>query len=834
MTEMRSNRYTIVFWFIASLLMCCPAAFAQQTQQQPQEVEDSHAHSTRRIWKGINMESVLQYNSSSVYTSSDDTGETIFLYNVGTGRFIIEGGNWAMEGRLFHEDFGRPMHLYKNGIIRSGITEFNSSEKCIFGCNIPGVFHSQGNWNNWNQYSFTVMMDADRSKRTKINGVYQGWKFKPVPNAVEGTNTYYMYEEKNGTKYYLGAAYGYCNAQDWKGVGEFVAMDDDRACWTTGKVEGNTTTHEVNGDVITIDELYQWRVVSKDELLGALEDDGIGLNPSVSILVDDRDFTRNAENFEGSWGMYNSPNADYSTLGRYGFTYGVYENKTKQKELNSQEPWNKPMRLKNVFDNNKPVTGTDNMAYGWENSKNGFLTFEGVGSTYTTVVVPKPGWYQVQCFGFVQSENNHDAYLFAKVEGSDETSPYGGQSRINLHTVPFETYHNKNIRDSCLRVGIDLRKKGAKYTNVVWICITEDQFANGIKTLQIGIGKDEATRATGKKQGNTTYYYDSDWVCIDDFRLSYLGLKPAFFYEEEEDLTYLIPPTNGKQHLSASPNGQYAGGMCLERNMKTGQWNTFSFPIPLTGEQVRLAFGEDARLATVHSVGVMSQNPDVIDFKSVTLFTKDFVVEPGVFYLLMPTKDPIKGYDPQGRLKEYYELGRSFFSVRNPEDTEYDHFKVPTDVWKGDSIITKSQDGSNNVTTSVNYVQTPGYSTFTVSGGIYNGTADVNGIYAPKGSYAVSNNTLYHLNKDTRIKGFRGWLTLANEIGQEAKDFTMSVFGIFDKEPQSVATSAELPRIQLLSDDESVYDLMGRKVGKLGSQLPKGIYIVRGKKYFVK
>ena len=92
-------------------------------------------------------------------------GKRIFLYNVGTGRFIIEGGNWGMEGRLFHETFGRPMELLykkigndKYGIIKSGITLNN--DKNLFGCNAPGAFHTQKNWTNYDQYSFSIMMDA--------------------------------------------------------------------------------------------------------------------------------------------------------------------------------------------------------------------------------------------------------------------------------------------------------------------------------------------------------------------------------------------------------------------------------------------------------------------------------------------------------------------------------------------------------------------------------------------------------------------------------------------------------------------------------------------------
>jgi hypothetical protein len=59
------------------------------------------------------------------------------------------------------------------------------------------------------------------------------------------------------------------------------------------------------------------------------------------------------------------------------------------------------------------------------------------------------------------------------------------------------------------------------------------------------------------------------------------------------------------------------------------------------------------------------------------------------------------------------------------------------------------------------------------------------------------------------------------------------MFGMFDEEPEHNGTNS-VPRIHLLSSDESVYDLYGRKVGTLGDTLPKGIYIVKGKKYMVK
>ncbi|MBQ1668173.1 MAG: hypothetical protein II063_09385, partial [Prevotella sp.] len=77
----------------------------------------THAEATSQKWKGIDVNTVL---GNSDYT---DNGFPFLLYNVGTGRFIMQGGDWAMEGRLFFSDFGRQMYLHSSGRINSGITE---------------------------------------------------------------------------------------------------------------------------------------------------------------------------------------------------------------------------------------------------------------------------------------------------------------------------------------------------------------------------------------------------------------------------------------------------------------------------------------------------------------------------------------------------------------------------------------------------------------------------------------------------------------------------------------------------------------------------------------
>ena len=841
-------RLNFSFFVLILLSACLKVEYLHAQEGQPQTID------LRSYWKGLDVDTIL--NNSKYATQ----GKKFYLYNVGTGRFIIEGGNWGMEGRLFHEDFGRPLYLLSDGYINSGITEETNGYKHVFGCNVPGVSKKSARWiRDYDKYSFTVLMDVYQKDLAK-------WQFLPVETS-DGTNTYYIYEymdhmptmtnvageryEADGsgkTNYYLGAAYGECHVtqqdnQDGKGDGKLVFLDDDRSCWTTANVIGNNETHTVNGEQVTIDELYQWRLISEDEFIKILNDVIIKINPSVSSLIPDRDFCRNSEVFDDSWVM----EGNTTGTGRYGYTWGLYYNNTRQEQY-YDEAWDRPLRLKGQF-------GDPSKGKGMKNSKYGFLSFEGKGRTYTEFEVPRQGWYEVQCYGFVMSDSDHDAYLFAKVKGSDLTTSYGGESKNSLSKVapnnfPYSNgeigaYPNKHTEDGFLEVGKVLTKNGERFKSTVWICVTAEQFNdkdNPMKILQIGIGKDEATQSSATSHSGKDYYYDTDWVCVDDFRATYMGEAPVFFYEDEESLDYLNLSGEPQQHNQAFINpdetGHYSGAVCLERTFKKDaegnyQWHSFSFPLPLTGVQMREAFGDGAVLAKINSIGKMSLNPNVIDFETVSLKTTDTVVEPGQFYLLKPAADPVKGIDSRGNFAVFFQMGRMFFSINETEDPEVYKFPIlDLNKWNvGSQEITGYQNENSGIA-SVNYVQTAGYNTFQVnSDGFYTGSE--NNIFAPNGAYVVSNNTIYHINKDTRLKGFRGWITLDHPI-PTSEELSMAVYGKFNNEGTETIIG-ELPTIHTqLPSNTAVYDLSGRRVGTIGMNLSKGLYIVNGKKFFVK
>ena len=844
----------------------------------------SHADATSQKWKGIDVSTVI---GNSTYTDNNTlaNGYPFLLYNVGTGRFIMQGGDWAMEGRLFFSDFGRTMYLYSNGRINAAITESTNDKKNSFCARPPEPFGKDWSDNNYNTINLTTLMDGPINQANYS----MNWTFERVedPSNTE-TYTYYMYQiytkPNPDRNYYLGAAWGEChNTSVGKGDGKFVYYDDDRSCWTTVDVRDENAIKAVptwsttiendiylkqengkamleNGDLVDIQKLYQWRLISLDEFIEVLNTDGIGLNPSISSLIKDRDFTRNANDFFGDydWTVSTLTDHTYGPTKRYPYTWGDYRKGQSNLKNNNQqsrgfinEPWDTPVRLKEVFDKTTSTNSGDQAA-GKKNAKYGFMIFEGVGTVTTNFEAPKPGWYEIECAGFSMSEADHDAYLFARVipdaqvnepESSftipTEDEPTYGV--VTLGKLPYGTY-TKESYESCLEAGKELLRNRDNHRQKVWVLVSEEDFENK-KTIRLGFRKDAATQSNLVTSGNNKGYYDTDWVCVDDIRASYMGIGPVFFYEDEEDLGYLNDEDEERftpnEYAPAVKSRRFGGSANLLRKFTKGEWNTFSFPLPLAGEQVRNAFGDNCKLLKLNSIGNLSSNDCIIDFETVDLITLDNVVEAGNLYMLKPTKEPIYGETPRGDMAYYYDLGRMFFSTKGEnEDPDYIYPKMNLSVWSGQQPVGSFED-KNDGKGYVTYTQTPDFNNFRVNGeGIkLSKVNSPDNSYAPKGSYAMSGGKMYELSRDTRIKGFRGWITLTHSIFPDSESADagakIAINGVIDGDvPTAIDRDAVVPVNP--KSINAVYDLSGRKVGTSVECLPKGLYIVGGKKLLVK
>ena len=99
----------------------------------------------------------------------------------------------------------------------------------------------------------------------------------------------------------------------------------------------------------------------------------------------------------------------------------------------------------------------------------------------------------------------------------------------------------------------------------------------------------------------------------------------------------------------------------------------------------------------------------------------------------------------------------------------------------------------------------------------------------------MSGGKMYELAKDTRIKGFRGWITTAHSIFQSGTDMSsgasIAINGLIDGTDgiESISLMPVNP-----ASITGVYDLSGRRLDISVEELPKGLYIVDGKKLLKK
>ena len=686
--------------------------------------------------------------------------------------------------------------------------------------------------------------------------------FETDANGNRFTRSSQQSETTGGTKYWLGAAYGENgpeNAASGEGhegdpVGKLclLASGYDKAVWSTAdprtdteypcQLKGsetaylnydNATNKTVNRSMQTavrvfnndtfvpLNDLYKWRIVTEEEFMATLNmtDFGDGLSTNLTWMITDRGFERSDNTFfDGNigWKTGRVSGVTYGSNGRYGQTWGfVSQGSNQQGRTYNGEPWNAPVRLKTEWVHK-------------ENAKYGFMEFEGAGTASTYITAPVAGVYRISCYGFYQGTTDHPAYLFATTTNPQGTAPANTSSFItsNLEQVsgsPYR-YNDKNSEGTAERntsggtttyTGSGVMLAGATFVNDF---PNRDKFYREVEIkveagdkIYLGVGKNGATQRQFSYSG---YYYDQEYVGVDQFNIHYLGTDdPILFDEDKENWDYLpATPDNADTRYRT---------IRLKRTFKTDKWNSFVFPYGMTAVQVRRAFGDQTRVAELDGLGTITDpasayNADVIDFKTIELPAEGVAIKANVFYLIKPSQAlPAE--------KNYYDMGTQIYNKESlPQTIHTESYGI------GEGAL--NAEGHNTIISKATYWATTNYDSFTNT----NLGAVANGVYVPAKSYVISDSKMYYIKNANRIKGFRGWIEDVDATGG-AK---LALNGIIDENEISgiddILTDEDVP---MLTVGSAIYDLSGRKVAVDANQfgaLPKGMYIVNGKKYIVK
>ena len=267
------------------------------------------------------------------------------------------------------------------------------------------------------------------------------------------------------------------------------------------------------------------------------------------------------------------------------------------------------------------------------------------------------------------------------------------------------------------------------------------------------------------------------------------GVKDIFL----DDFTFKVTigePDDGRIHFDETSSNlpRYTAGekgnVTMKRTIKGGVWNTIVLPFNLTSANAKKCFGDNVQFAQFggFKVDYGDDEENVIPL-GITINFSSYTI---------PTRGNLKGGTPV--------LIKTEQDITEIKLDDVTLAKVVTDVDKADEYDTAGKFTGSLVKTVV-----------------------------PADGLFISDNKFWYSTGKTNIKAFRGWFELGAVIGKDT-DFGAKIRFVIDDAPTSIEG------VESANVDGDVYTLQGIYVGRDvdKNRLPKGIYIIDGKKTFVK
>lgn len=516
-----------------------------------------------------------------------DKDKIFFLYNVKTGLLLNVGGYWGTHVSL--QEYGMPLWVYKDtdgwihfqqDIDKQGVASANQE-----GCSLEYFYGKR-----YPSTSIGVFVDRDIYKSSNNKTVIQrGWTIVPIDGDAKNTFRIYTYRrsEKGYSKYITYNKY-YLSAAASQG-------DVDKNCGAFLKTEKDYS-----------DEGSLWRIFSYQQLYD-LQTNSIGFKSSLDLS-----FKLECPGF----------NRDNGALKKW--KTAVYKEETTGLFRFGLEKHYKTDPQHKSYD----YTDYDNL--------NDYQTHLGKyycadikntrGAVYQVVHVDHGGSYVIECKAY---SNTNKAKLFATLLQDKSANPTDSTTIVEgslRETVVMQTANMSQTERDNLHVSeqnMDYAGKefygSHKYFNSVLVQVPE---GGGNICFGVRVGSVEDNDA---KNG--------EWTVFDDFRLLYAGSNTSrdlILDEDKDNLNYLLECTETYDDVVLHLNKK-------SFNKNINKWNTIVLPVDLKKDQFTLAFGANARLAVLTK---LTRNQ--IQFETVEIAKKgnnDVVLEAYVPYIIYPTKD---------------------------------------------------------------------------------------------------------------------------------------------------------------------------------------------------
>lgn len=428
---------------------------------------------------------------------------------------------------------------------------------------------------------------------------------------------------------------------------------------------------------------------------------------------------------------------------------------------------------------------------------------------YQTITGLKPGLYMVEAQAFFDKNDYatykngaydtpnttgaSNAYLFANGEetlipilNEDDQKTFEGY--VTEHdgklTGNYGKYFRRNVPAAYFLA------KGDQYE--------PDESFHRVR-VYVNVGVDGTLKLGVNKKGTKGRVY------VDNFGLYFIGNNEIGLDAYQRDVNEVDQNT----YFQPYP-------FHLSRKFVLNAWNAITLPCDVTGSQITETFGEDAKLCKLE--GVNPQNKDQILFSTVDLFDNydTPAIVHGECYLIWVTKGPVI---PEG--EEYTFLVKK---ENDPNQTSQDMTFPYGNIYTITGV--SCPEGITMVTPEQNY------KTVTTSTGTLRYTYFYHRPeYAPQYSYVMSGGKMYYLTEGN-WNGLLGTCWYITDMGTSSNSKVLAI----DGEGGTTDINGIVTEVPGDKAMEGVYNINGQKVadGTSLEGLPKGIYIVNGKKHVVK
>lgn len=760
-----------------------------------------------------NIDDLVGIDPSRAYLSltgykkpSDD--KLLFIYNVGTKRFLSPGGKWGTQASLDNTAYA----LWLN--------EPSSNAGCF---NIADNMGGNGDRNylgNGSKPGDTedLFMDCKR----------HNFVFEQAPDYTDKSKVYYLkMTHDDGNNYYV------------------QANPDD-----------NPDYHTLNKTKLTKDDAgykYQeWKIITKKEYYEL-----VNANPANMEDVIDFSFVMKAPDFRVNNTEASNWNATAQSDKIFFGDNKQYRIFDKRGATNGSSDWDGTY----VPDHQKDY---GKLFYSYARGAKNF-------EFYQDIQVHKAGWYLLRCNGFttqVNSEGKVSARLMiavVKADGSiDKTKVYSAAT-LNKQSVADAS---KLMADDASGTGAGRAFFNGKYENQVQVCLDEkDLKAMGIDKID---NDHPVTLRIGYYVDNDCELKDDDVTCVDNFKLLYAGPRrnPELILDEDQpSLVYL---SNAKDVYKNSV-------LHLKRTFTEGQWNSLILPVDLKFGQMKRTFGDDVKVAKLKSL-----KDNVVIFRTVEPEQdSDVMVKAFEPYIIKPTsltedlglpytaeKFYTKLDETTGEISNAQWLGADGKSVSTKEDNRFEltipagHYDITMVTLNRDSLIkhlnfseeykTYYDEGKYDLIdwdNKVSWMSQTSFSTgakegdLTCYGTLAKTYDEDKGVILPgrdnlSGDYIMRDGKIVQVPQKQQygLKGFRCWFEVKGSHPIAAAP-RLEIDGIID-DATSIDDLNSQPS-QFTSRHKGisgVFNLDGQKVrdGESTQDLPKGIYIVNGRKVVVR